>query len=84
MSNRLRPQPLDLFGEVPVTIDDLEAWLDHIPRMRDASDRRRTHYATQWHIADKVRAAKLAGLWPPETTKPPEHRRLPLESVSYW
>lgn len=54
----LRPMPVDLFSEVPVTLDDIEAW--------DATPRRRTWYAKCWDVVGKVRRAKLAGQWPPE------------------
>lgn len=59
----MKPQPLDLFGQVPVTTSDLETWLDVVPAIPRTSWRRR-HYLENWNVADKIRRAKLAGEWP--------------------
>lgn len=51
---------LDLFGEVPVTLRDLELWLFKIPRLPHFH-RSRASYARTWNIVDKIRRAKLDG-----------------------
>jgi hypothetical protein len=53
---------VDLFGEVPVTIDDIERWLDEFVNFH-GSPWRSANYALSWNVADKIRAAKLAGEW---------------------
>lgn len=61
----LRPQVTDLFGEIPVSLDDVEIWLDHLPRLRDATDARRKYYARAWNVVDKIKWAKQNDQWPP-------------------
>lgn len=54
-------QPVtDLFGEVPITVADLRAWLVAVVKM-DPDSARARHYLRAWAVPDKVRAAKLAG-----------------------
>jgi hypothetical protein len=57
------PSLLDLFGEIPVTIDDVELWLDVIPAYPRTSWRR-ANYAASWNVPDKIRQAKASGHWP--------------------
>jgi hypothetical protein len=64
MRRRPRLAPADLFGQIAVSEADLTAWLDALPRL-SRSPWRRALYARTWNIADKVRAAKTAGQWPP-------------------
>ena len=52
----------DLFGEVPVTIRDVELWLDRIVNFR-GSALRVAYYVLNWNVVDKIRAAKLDGSW---------------------
>lgn len=52
---------LDLFGQVVVSYDDLEIWVSSVAPGFAASAARRAWYIDHWHVADKVRAAKLAG-----------------------
>lgn len=59
----MEPFPVDLFGEVPVSLADIQTWLDVVARIERTSWRRE-HYARSWNVADKVRQAKLAGRWP--------------------
>lgn len=51
----------DLFGEVPVSIDDVLRWLEivnfHCAPFRVA------YYVLNWNVVDKIRAAKLDGTW---------------------
>lgn len=56
----LRPLPQDLFGEVPVTRDEVRAWLLAVPRI-DPDTERAAWYVEHWDVPGKVRAAKLAG-----------------------
>lgn len=60
MPLRLVESPVDLFGEVPVTLDDIELWLRAIPRM-DPTTRRAAYYVQAYNVADKIRRAKLEG-----------------------
>lgn len=57
------PPLLDLFGEIPVTRDDVDTWLDVVPAYPRTSWRRE-NYAASWNVPEKVRAAKAAGTWP--------------------
>lgn len=52
--------PRDLFGEVPVTTLDIEAWLRAVPRI-DPSSRHAADYVKSWGVVEKIKAAKLAG-----------------------
>lgn len=52
---------LDLFGEVVITSDDIDAWVLAIAPAFTSSERAFLYYVSRWHVADKVRAAKLAG-----------------------
>ncbi|MBI5917900.1 MAG: hypothetical protein HY849_00790 [Nitrosomonadales bacterium] len=61
----LKPSAYDLFGEIPVTLDDIETWLDYIPRMKDATPSRRAWYAKNWNVVAKIKGAKKDGNWPP-------------------
>ena len=54
------PQLLDLFGEVPVTIADVDAWLRAVPRIEPDSPRA-AWYVAAWSVPDKIRAAKRRG-----------------------
>ena len=51
----------DLFGEVVVTLDDLDAWVAALAPGFASSDRRRAHYIRAYDVASKVRYAKLTG-----------------------
>lgn len=55
-------QDLDLFGEVVVTLDDVEYWLRCVPRLDD--DTRQNHvsdYINGWDVINKIKRSKLAG-----------------------
>lgn len=55
----------DLFGEIPVTWDDIWNWVEviaGIPR----NSWRASWYVEAWNVPDKIRAAKRAGEWPLE------------------
>jgi len=52
---------LDLFGEVAVTQDELEAWVCALAPGFAGNEHRMAYYIYHWNVADKVRRAKLAG-----------------------
>lgn len=52
---------LDLFGQVVVTYEDLELWVSALAPGFASNSHRLAHYIRFWNVADKVRAAKLAG-----------------------
>ena len=57
---RRRGPPYDLFGEIAVTWPEVWAWLEAVPGIaRDSW--RAPYYLTCWNVAEKIRAAKLAG-----------------------
>jgi hypothetical protein len=56
----MRPQVLDLFGEVPVTQGDVDAWLMAVPRIPPDSPRA-AYYVQAWCVVDKIKRAKLEG-----------------------
>lgn len=65
----MHQHPLDLFGEVPVSLEDVAHWLQCVPQM-DPTSKRAAWYARAYNVPDKIRAAKLAGIW--DSIKPPE------------
>jgi hypothetical protein len=50
----------DLFGEIAVSVRELELWLYKVPRLPHYSTRR-SRYARQYNIAFKIARAKAAG-----------------------
>jgi hypothetical protein len=56
---------LPLFDEVAVTEQDIELWLDSVPNLSSATFRRQM-YRKAYAIEEKIRAAKLAGTFPPK------------------
>jgi len=58
----MTPQLHDLFGEIPVTLEEIEIWIDVVPALsRDSW--RRASYAQGWNVAEKIRAWKQTGRW---------------------
>lgn len=55
-------ETLDLFGDVVVTLDDVELWLDAVPQIPRNSPRR-NYYVKNWDVSNKIKAAKLAGIF---------------------
>lgn len=78
----LRQPALDLFGEVPVTEDDLEAWVAAISPVH-LSERLFAHYVRRYNVPDKIRAAKLRGEFESLTAarREPYHARLALSQI---
>jgi hypothetical protein len=58
----MTPRLTDLFGEIPVTLADVELWLDVVPAIPRTSWRR-DHYASNWNVTEKIRRTKAAGAW---------------------
>jgi hypothetical protein len=52
---------LDLFGEVVITLDDIETWVAAVAPAFMSSEHAFLHYVHAWDVADKVRRAKLDG-----------------------
>lgn len=51
----------DLFGDVIVTVNDVNLWLDIVPNLRGASNSRRNYYAKYNDVASKIKLSKLDG-----------------------
>lgn len=71
----MREQITDLFGEIPVTVPEVRAWLEAVPQI-DPDGPRAAEYVRLWNVPDKIRAAKAAGWWhelqhPPSKTPRP-------------
>lgn len=56
----MRPSPLDLFGEVPITLADVLAWMLAVPEIPPTS-RRFGPYVRVYQVLEKIQAAKLEG-----------------------
>ncbi len=56
----LVPCPRDLFGEVPVSLDDVLLWMLAVPQLTPESPRF-ARYVVDYRVPDKIRAAKIAG-----------------------
>lgn len=50
----------DLFGEVPVSVDDVRVWLRAVAGISPSSPRAAA-YVRNYNVVEKIRAAKLAG-----------------------
>lgn len=69
-------QPVrDLFGEVPITRADIDAWLLCVPRINPDSPRA-AWYIRAYNVADKITCAKLSGEF--------EHLTAARDATSYW
>lgn len=55
----MRAQP-DLFGEIPVTLTDVLAWMLAVPRIPPTT-RRFAWYVRNYHVIGKIQAAKEDG-----------------------
>ena len=54
----MTPMPYDLFGEVPVTWDEVYAWCEHVAGI---TGWRRDWYIRNWNVIAKVQRAKADG-----------------------
>lgn len=79
----IRMPPFDLFGEIPVTEDDLRAWVAAVAPRWLEPERSYRNYVRSWNVADKVRAAKLRGEFDTITSRPAPsyHARLALAAI---
>lgn len=82
MSHLLRQPALDLFGEVPVTEEDIYDWVASVAPLH-LSERSFLNYVRGYAVADKVRAAKLQGTFEDTKAAPirPWHARLALHQI---
>ena len=55
--------PRPLFDDLPVTQDEIDAWLLTVPHLTPGSERAAT-YTRQWRVAEKIREAKRKGTMP--------------------
>lgn len=70
MARRRRPGPLyDLFGEIPVSLDELLAWMLAVPGIPPDSPRF-GHYVRGYQVIGKIQAAKLAGTFDQIVSEP--------------
>lgn len=53
----------DLFGEVAVTLREIQLWLFKVPRLPHCATRRAS-YVRQWNVPFKIARAKAAGELP--------------------
>ena len=65
----MREPPLDLFGQVRVTHDDVAAWLRAVPRI-DPESPRAAAYVRGYDVPAKVAAAKQNGTFDAITAPP--------------
>lgn len=62
--------PYDLFGEIPVTLDELLAWMLAVPGIAPTSPRF-AYYVRGYDVIDKIRAATLSGTFDEIVAEPP-------------
>ena len=59
----------DLFGEIPVTLDELLAWMLAVPGIPPSSPRF-AYYIRGYNVIEKIQAAKACGTFE-DTISPP-------------
>jgi len=64
----MRPYITDLFGEIPVTHQDVDAWLISVPGIQPGT-KRAAHYIEAWSVVEKIRQAKRTGTFDALTAK---------------
>ncbi len=79
----MQPAVFDLFGEIPVTESDLEAWVAAVAPVYLSSERGYQSYIKNYDVPAKVRRAKLCGEFDAitATKRAPFHARLALSAV---
>ena len=65
----MTPHVRDLFGEIPVTWQEIDAWLLSVPRIEPSSPRAE-RYVKNWDVPGKIRRAKEAGTFEQITAQP--------------
>ena len=78
----MREQTLDLFGEVRITTQDVDAWLQAIPRLQPGTARA-ARYVEEWSVHDKIKRAKLEGWFDAAVTPRPRGTGLWWERFSW-
>lgn len=67
MTTKSKPAAVrDLFGDIPVSLAEVRAWLVAVPRI-DPDGPRAVEYVRTWHVVEKIQAAKLAGTFEADT-----------------
>lgn len=79
----MHPAPFDLFGEIPVTEEEIFLWVAATAPRWLTPERSYRGYVKSWDVAGKVRAAKLMGTFYHVVEQParPWHARLSLDAV---
>lgn len=82
MTHTYRQPPVDLFGEVVITHDDLEAWVAAVSPLH-LTDRLFDNYVRSYDVAGKVRWSKLHGEFEARTAvrRPIWNARLALGQI---
>ncbi|MGC1173114.1 hypothetical protein [Polaromonas sp.] len=75
----MQQSPVDLFGEVVVTQQDVRAWLLAVPRI-DPDGPRAGHYVRGYGVVAKIAHAKLYGTFD-QLTAP---RLIEPQSAEWW
>lgn len=75
----MQQDPIDLFGEVVVTRDDVRAWLIAVPRINPDSPRA-AHYVRGYGVVAKISHAKLYGTFDALTAP----RQIEPQSAEWW
>jgi hypothetical protein len=75
--------PYDLFGEIPVTEDEIFQWVAAVAPRWLTPERSFRGYVAAYHVPEKIRAAKLAGTFSTIVENPiqPWHARLALAAI---
>lgn len=69
----MKPSPYNLFGEVPITENDLLLWCEVVaPRI---TARNLNYYIKYWNVAGKIRASKIDGLFDTLAERQAENKR---------
>lgn len=73
----------DLFGEIPVTHDEVYMWVAAVAPRWLQPESAYQRYVRSWDVPAKIRAAKAAGTFHQTIEKPgtPWHARLALSAV---
>lgn len=66
----MRPPVRDLFGVVPITLEDIELWLLAVPGI-DPQSPRAAWYVRAYDVPGKIARAKLAGVFDQVVNRPP-------------
>lgn len=79
----MKNQPFDLFGEIPITEEDLRNWVAAVSPRWLEPERSYHQYLRTYSIAEKVRRAKLEGTFEATISRPPRvfHARLALAAI---